>query len=356
MDEDTGAEPKASYFEARARLNRWGAWVLVALGVLLVALTIWVLGLAIRAWRPSEQSAPEKPAAVASTSAALLAAREGLTANLWTRASLEYPLTVRTIYVAATAALPTATTVVATEDKEHFGKPATRRRAVVLDLDETALNNSPQQAGTIARGESFSPTVWDEWVSREAEEALPGAVEFTRAAEKAGVAVFYVTNRECPKPISDNAPFASLEKDCPQKFHTMRRMQALGFARADDMRAFYFHKQEAALMGEGTDKQLRRARIARDFDIVMLVGDDLGDFMPKAMVADDRAGRLSPDMVGAVEKLFGRSWFLLPNPTYGSWDSFLRGKYCPGDIGKDLIRCAGLLYPALNPASPPPKT
>ncbi len=342
---------QASYFEGRARLNRWAAWVLVALGVLLIVLAIWALGLAVRTWRATGPVAA-RPGPSATPP---VQGREGLTANLWTRASLEYPLSIRSAYAAATAALPTATTIVAFEDAEHYGKPSTRRRAVILDLDETALDNSPQQAGEIARGEAFNAATWEDWVSREAELALPGAVEFTQAAKAKGLTVFYLTNRECPKPISDNATFASLEKDCPQKFHTMRRMQKLGFARAEDMSAFYFHKQDASLIGDGADKQLRRARVARDYDIVMLVGDDLGDFLPRAMVGVYRAGRLTGGAVSDLEKMFGRSWFLLPNPTYGSWDLFLRSSYCPGDISKDLVSCAERLYPALRPAPPPPK-
>jgi 5'-nucleotidase (lipoprotein e(P4) family) len=137
--------------------------------------------------------------------------------------------------------------------------------------------------------------------------AVPGAVEFANAAVKAGVAIFYVSNRECIAP-----------GDCPGKTATMANMKKLGFPRADNAAAFMFRKEKPDWYG---DKVSRRAAIAARHRIVMLLGDDMQDFMAADDVRRyrDRDARIT----AVVNKNLGRRWFILPNPMYGSWERAL---------------------------------
>jgi acid phosphatase len=118
--------------------------------------------------------------------------------------------------------------------------------------------------------------------------------------------VFFVTNRECAQRAGGGAP-------CPQQEDTLANLQALGLgapALAEDL----------MLKGEQPDweseKLARRRALAGGYRIVLNVGDDLADFLPgmrRASVAARDAARCTH------EDWWGRRWFLVPNPMYGSW-------------------------------------
>ena len=67
--------------------------------------------------------------------------------------------------------------------------------AVILDIDETVLDNSYYQARQVRDNSAFAAETWDRWCLEARATAIPGALEFTRDAEKRGVTVFYITNR-----------------------------------------------------------------------------------------------------------------------------------------------------------------
>lgn len=283
-----------------------------------------------------------------------VSAREGLNAVLWT-GSAERHFVIEQTYRVALAQLPAARRDgghVALESGDHETlAPLTARGrpgAVVLDIDETVLDNSAHNARLVADGLPYVTEYWEGWVAREAETALPGALAFTNAADAAGLAVFYISNRRCPAPPAPEAAFEALAQTCPQLYHTMRRMQALGFPRADAREAFLFANAHPDF-GPGSDKQLRRALIARTHDIVMLVGDDMGDFLPRDRLPAFRDGALGADEAARVEAfaaLFGTRWFMLPNAANGSWLSHLRAGACTETM--DQRACAEALYPLLR--------
>ena len=148
----------------------------------------------------------------------------------------------------------------------------------------------------------YNAKSWGEWVGAGEAEAVPGAREFIAKARTLGHTVFYITNRDC------TAPPPTAADPCPAKTSTMKNLVALGIDPAPD-------PARMLLRGERPEwnnslKTLRRAFIAASYRIVALVGDDLGDFVDPLTFAGDRE-RLEPR--------FGRSWFVLPNPIYGSW-------------------------------------
>lgn len=206
------------------------------------------------------------------------------------------------------------------------------RPAVILDLDETALDNSRFQGELQVSGDDYSAATWSQWLEASSKEdapsrfgrlSVPGAAEFTRRAAALNVDVFYVTNRECVAG-TESSPSA-----CPALAQTMALMQREKFARADDAQAFLFSSGSS-------DKTSRRQRVADSNRwIAMMLGDDLGDFVGSAVRDDLRAGKPVQQAVH-IEAQWGLHWFVLPNPSYGSWERFATAKAsatCPAPSG-----------------------
>jgi 5'-nucleotidase (lipoprotein e(P4) family) len=171
----------------------------------------------------------------------------------------------------------------------------TKPPAVVLDIDETLLDNSPFQGWQVIENKTFNNQDWTRWVELARARPLPGAVDFTRYADSLGVEVFYVSNRA----VQEMGP-------------TITNMAALGFADADSAHM---------LLRETTSsKEGRRALIEKDYEIILLVGDNLADI---SGVYEKRGSDFGFDAVDADRQLFGARYIVLPNPMYGSWLSEL---------------------------------
>ncbi len=219
-------------------------------------------------------------------------------ATLYSNTSAESAAACQGVYRSAGLLLPAlladGTHTAATEQTGDF---AALPPAIILDVDETVLDNSPFEVRLIDDGTSY-PTGWDEWCSEAAADPVPGALAFTKAAADLGVTVFYVTNRK------------EHLKDA-----THRNLVAHGFP----MRAGV----DTLLMRDGKpewtgDKTTRRAHVAANHRIVMLFGDNTGDFLG----IDDAKGKVDERRAATDRHLerWGHSWFMLPNPMYGYWD------------------------------------
>ena len=239
----------------------------------------------------------------------------GERATLWLRNSSEYRIASEIIYRAAQSALQQGLADPAwTAEPAQSGELSALPPAVVMDIDETVLDNSAPQARMMLEETCFAEFdgVWDAWVAERAAPAIPGAAAFIRAARElkdaAGrpVHIFFITNREChPRPGNPSG--------CPQQDDTAANLHALGLdvpTLADDL----------MLRGEREDwqgeKQTRRLVIAQSYRIVLNVGDDLADFLPdvrRATVTAREQARC------ASRERWGRQWFMIPNPMYGSW-------------------------------------
>ena len=254
--------------------------------------------------------------------------REQLHATLWMQRAPEYRAIVAQVYRLATEKLVPATP--ASAAIEQAGMPADQLArlptAVVLDLDETVLDNTVYQARLIRDHTTFSNATWGEWVRAGVAEALPGARDYIAAARRLGHTVFYISNRDCTTP----APTAA--DPCPAKTATLRNLAALGVDAKPDPDRLLLRAEKPDWIGGKTS---RRAFIAANYRIVALVGDDLGDFVDPQVFAADRE-RLEPH--------FGVNWFLLPNPIYGSWtNSFdtLEEKYAGLRTAEPLLQLPG---------------
>jgi len=221
---------------------------------------------------------------------------DGLDAALWIQTAEEARLLRESAFAAAARALPAALADAGRSAFDQGAEAATLPAAAVLDLDETVLDNSPYNAWLIVRGERFAPASWSAWVEAAQAAAVPGALEFARAARELGVTLFYVSNR-----------------DAPMEAATRRNLEALGLPLATG-------HDTVLLRGERpewrSDKSSRYREVAGSHRVLVLVGDDLNDFVPvpRGATPESRSALVDPHRAR-----FGRDWFLLPNPVHGSW-------------------------------------
>lgn len=222
-------------------------------------------------------------------------------ATLWTQNSAEYRALTTLVYRTAASNLS-----LAIEDSYWTAYPQQEDKsirklgpAIILDVDETVLNNAAFQARMIEQNSSFDPEQWTEWVMEAKADAVPGALEFTNHAAKRGIAIFYITNRE-----------ANVEEG------TRQNLKALGFPLSADEDRILSQNERSNWTSAKTE---RRAFVAEHHRILMIFGDDLNDFVSaKNITRKERQA-----LVEQHSDKWARQWFILPNPVYGSWESAL---------------------------------
>jgi acid phosphatase len=195
-------------------------------------------------------------------------------------------------------------------DARLAGREA-KEPVVVLDLDETVFDNSAQQGRLVAEQRTYDETLWDCWVGLKKAERVPGADLLFREMVKEGVRARFITNRKCER---------RYQADCPQKAETLENLNALladtGYvATADEL----LLSNDAIPDGDGRwkgEKKPRRDFVAKTHTIVMLVGDDFGDFLEGVRDATTEARGKA---LATTTDRWGSNWFILPNPSYGSW-------------------------------------
>jgi acid phosphatase len=241
--------------------------------------------------------------------------REQVNATLWLQRAEEFRIASEQVYRIATRHLASSIAAPGTAAVEQQDMPAEKLAAlptaIVVDLDETVLDNSFYQARRALAGAEYDEASWQAWMQEAAAPALPGAVEFLNAAAHAGHKIFYVTNRECrPLPSAPADP-------CPARTATLRNLIALELPNAADKDALSLRYERPEW--SSSDKAVRRAWIASTHRIVALFGDDLRDFVDRPLYAARR---------GELADRFGDRWFLLPNPIYGSWERAITAGAC----------------------------
>jgi len=182
--------------------------------------------------------------------------------------------------------------------------------AIIVDIDETILDNSPAAAQDVLSNAQFNDASWDRWVSLAKAEAIPGAVDFVNAAEAMGIKVLYISNRAC-------SPRDGSSRPCPQKDDTLRNLKAVGIQQISENQIWL--KAEQA--DWSSEKESRRQLAMQNYRIIMSVGDDFGDFLPN--VKKDITPAQRSALVKQYQMHWGTKFFMLPNPTYGSWETIL---------------------------------
>lgn len=183
-----------------------------------------------------------------------------------------------------------------------------KRQAVILDIDETVLDNSPFEAKLILNNESY-PTYWAEWIKQAEARPIPGALDFLEYADKKGIALFYVSNRH-----------DSLRQ------YTLLNLKKHGFPQASQKHLY--------LKTTTSGKEKRRQKIAADYNVIMLIGDNLNDF---SEVFEGNSVKQRYSASDSLQEAFGKKFIVLPNAMYGEWDgAAIDYKY--GATRKEKIR------------------
>lgn len=169
--------------------------------------------------------------------------------------------------------------------------------AVVVDIDETMLDNSPFETAVINSTDNLSG--WYGWTREARARALPGALEFANYAQSKNVDIFYITNRD------DNEHGVTVQNLVNEKFP---------FAVADHV----LTKSDLSYSSGNTSSKVgRRAKVSETHEIILLIGDNLNDF---SGVFEDRSVNNGKSAVAENREQFGKKFIVLPNPMYGAWE------------------------------------
>ncbi len=172
----------------------------------------------------------------------------------------------------------------------------TQKRAIIVDADETVLDNSPFEISMIVDGAEYYKD-FDNWVKSAECKAIPGSLEFLNYAFENGCDIYYISNRK----------LHHLEG-------TLTNLELLGFPQAE--------KSHILLKDDTSNKGIRREQVAEDHFIVMLIGDNLIDF------EDVFRQKNIEERFSSAENFkdeFGKRFIILPNPMYGEWEKTLYG-------------------------------
>ncbi len=176
-----------------------------------------------------------------------------------------------------------------------IAQPTSKPFAVITDIDETALDNSPYTVHQALLRKSYNDTSWMRWTSLAACDTVPGALSFFKFAASKGVEVYYITNR--------------LQAEQKQ---TIDNLKKWNFPFADDAHLL--------LKTTTSSKDARRAQVAAKYNVLLLFGDNLGDFEG---IFDHQPTQKRDSLVQQQAADFGKRFIVLPNPVYGEWQSAL---------------------------------
>ena len=225
--------------------------------------------------KSTEDTVTSKP-----VNATYLLSQQNVDAVLWTATSAEMH------YAAIQAFDLAALKLRAKLQQANDEKP----KAVVLDLDETVLDNSPYMFAEIAKGETFDSDSWYEWCMEGSAGAVPGALEFIRTCKEQGVDVYFISNRG----------IETMEG-------TLANLKTLGLPT----------DKSHVLLKEGySDKTDRRNTVLETHEILLYIGDNLRDFSDIYKFRNTNFGKSVVD-----EELdhLRENFVIIPNPMYGEW-------------------------------------
>jgi 5'-nucleotidase (lipoprotein e(P4) family) len=185
-----------------------------------------------------------------------------------------------------------------------------KQQAIVLDIDETVLDNSPYEAKCILENVSY-PDYWDEWMNASNAKPVPGALEFLKYAESKGIEVYYITNRK--------------EKYREQ---TLKNLKSLDFPFAQNDHLF--------MKTDESSKKARRDVVSETRKIILLIGDNLNDF---SEVFEKKSVSERFELTDENQQEFGKRFIVLPNAMYGEWEGALYNyDFSKNNIEKQELR------------------
>ncbi len=238
-----------------------------------------------------------------------------LNGTLWRQTAAEYEASTVQAYELATVMLGRGLVDPSWNALPKLGRPDGDKLAVIMDVDETVLNNSRFHAWLVQNGIPYTDGRWEEWCNDAAAVAISGAREFLEFAvssegEKKKVTVFYVTNRSI-----------NIEEA------TVKNLGNVGFpldAGQDTILTKY--EDVGPQVERRKDSNWRSAKgtrfkhvVDQGYRVILLIGDNLGDFV-------DVGGKTVAERAAITEEhrdMWGTKWIVIPNPSYGSWEQTL---------------------------------
>ena len=158
--------------------------------------------------------------------------------------------------------------------------------AIIMDLDETVLDNSKYQITLIEKNESYNPESWSLWVNLQEAELVPGAKEFIDSIRKTNVRIIFLSNRMAINELP-----------------TIENMKRLNIYNDEDIFLLRIDKADK--------KDIRRAEVINGIGRMETIG---------AMKVLAYFGDAYHDFPNQNENyIFGRNMFMFPNPMYGKW-------------------------------------
>ena len=178
---------------------------------------------------------------------------------------------------------------------DNYTPQSTLPKAIITDIDETILDNSPYAVQQAYKGKEYEAISWYQWTDMAAADTMPGAAVLLKYAAAKNIEIFYITNRE--------------EKE---RGSTLKNLQRFNLPNADD--AHFFPRQTTS------SKEDRRLNIMKTHEVILLMGDNLADFS-KLFDKKNEAERKTNTDKSAAD--FGNKFIVFPNPNYGDWESSL---------------------------------
>lgn len=260
-------------------------------------------GCAHDAPRPTPMQATAAAAPARATSSP--APNDLLSATVWAQTAAEHDAVTEELFAVARRQLLHALADPhwdALPRGERSGDYAKLTPAVIVDVDETMLDNTPYQVQLIRQNRELDEVSWAAWCHAARARPIPGALEYARFAAAHGVTVFYISNRSADL---DAATLENLRRD--------------GFPVANPGVFMGLGTYVAGCEQSGSDKSCRRQRVGERYRVLQMAGDQLGDFVNDyGATPQARRAALTP-----YRDWLGTRWFMLPNPMYGGWESVL---------------------------------
>ena len=174
---------------------------------------------------------------------------------------------------------------------EKLNSEFNKRPAIVIDLDETVLNNLPYNEMLIDSSEIFTQESWSKWVNKKIATKVPGSLEFINYAKSKNVKIVYLSNRR----VENYDP-------------TKENLVSLGYP---------FDEDTLMLLRDETGDKTARRNTLNDYEIIMLLGDNLADFN---YIFYKKSNNERIQSVDSLSKMFGDKFIVLPNLIYGDWE------------------------------------
>jgi 5'-nucleotidase (lipoprotein e(P4) family) len=178
---------------------------------------------------------------------------------------------------------------------DNYTAQSAKPKAIITDIDETILDNSPYAVHQAWKGIEYMSADWYDWTDRSAADTMPGAASLLKYAASKNIVIFYITNRE--------------ERE---RAATLKNLQRFNLPNADEVHLL--------TRQNGSSKEARRQQVMQNYEVELLMGDNLADL---SALFDHKTEEERKANVDAVSSQFGTKFIIFPNPNYGDWESSL---------------------------------